>query len=638
MRRLEAEVAVIGGGLGGVAAALAAADRGRSVVLTEETDRLGGQVTSQGVSALDEHPFIESFGGTRSYYRFRESVRASYRERYGAPSTMPDGVSPLNPGNGWVSRLCFEPAVGRRVIEAMLAEHVAAGRITVLLEHAPVSAALDGDRIARVNLRGPGGETVAVEAALYLDATELGDLLPLVGARYVTGAEARSDTGEPHARPDGPAPRETQAFTFGVAVEHRPGEDHTIPKPEGYEALRDAQPFTLTLDGDAGNPRRFRMFAEGTDGLPPFWTYRRLRDGALLDPSGATTDAALINWPSNDYRGSGILDVPPEEREEALAEAQRLSLSFLYWLQTEAERDDGSGRGCPELRPAPEVMETENGLSRYPYVRESRRLLARTRVVESDVVPGGDGAARARPFADSVGLGWYHLDLHACVGNGRTLYEPALPFQVPLGALVAPYPRNLLASAKNIGTTHLTSGAYRVHPVEWSVGEAAGAVAALCAEAGASPDDALSDVRLLRLAQRRLLARGAPVFWFPALPDGHPLSVPAQMLGVAGAVPEGAERWTTLEARPERSPSRAEAAAILDAAARTAGESGLRAVGSTGLAGDPAALARAGEVSAGLARLGVRARLDDPVTWGGLVGALAGPLDRWVGYGDGVEG
>ena len=69
---------VVGGGAGGVAAALAALRRGRSVVLTEETDWLGGQLSAQGVPP-DEHPWIEQFGCTRSYRAFREGVRQYYR-------------------------------------------------------------------------------------------------------------------------------------------------------------------------------------------------------------------------------------------------------------------------------------------------------------------------------------------------------------------------------------------------------------------------------------------------------------------------------------------------------------------------------------------------------------------------------
>src|SRR2546427_7231319 len=93
---VECEVLVAGGGMGGVAAALAAARAGRSVLLTEETDWLGGQMTAQGVSALDEHRFIETFGGTASYLALREGIREIYRSEYRPAGST---TTPLNPGN-----------------------------------------------------------------------------------------------------------------------------------------------------------------------------------------------------------------------------------------------------------------------------------------------------------------------------------------------------------------------------------------------------------------------------------------------------------------------------------------------------------------------------------------------------------
>src|SRR5438128_762955 len=81
-RETACEVLIVGGGMGGVAAALAAARAGRSVVLAEETDWLGGQMTAQGVSALDEHRFIETFGGTASYMAMRQAIRDVYRSDY----------------------------------------------------------------------------------------------------------------------------------------------------------------------------------------------------------------------------------------------------------------------------------------------------------------------------------------------------------------------------------------------------------------------------------------------------------------------------------------------------------------------------------------------------------------------------
>ena len=293
MKRLETDVAIISGGLGGVAAALAALSGGARVVMTEVTDWLGGQLTSQGVSAPDEHPLIEQFGGTVRYSELRARVRRHYCERYGAPRTMPDGL-PLNPGNGWVSRLCFEPKVGVEVIRAMLRPYVASGQLRVLYQHTPVAAEVEDGWIKSVTLQR-GGEGLEVTANYFLEATDLGDLLPFCGTPFVTGAEAHTDTNEPHA-PAAANPNELQAMTYSFAVEYCPGESYVIPKPESYERFRNAGFYTLTLDRDKTG-RRFQMFASGDDTLP-FWSYRRLLDASLL---GVPRDVALINWASNDY-------------------------------------------------------------------------------------------------------------------------------------------------------------------------------------------------------------------------------------------------------------------------------------------------------------------------------------------------
>src|SRR5262245_41768800 len=163
------EILVAGGGTGGVAAALAAARNGRRVVLLEETDWLGGQMTSQGVSALDEHEHIESFGGTRSYYELRNAIR----QHYGNP----------NPGNCWVTRLAFEPRVAVEAIERMLQPHVDSGRLSVLRRTKAVAATADGDRVGEVVAMGlENNRLTRFRPELVIDATELGDLLPLCGA------------------------------------------------------------------------------------------------------------------------------------------------------------------------------------------------------------------------------------------------------------------------------------------------------------------------------------------------------------------------------------------------------------------------------------------------------------------------
>lgn len=507
---IDVDIAVIGGGMGGVAAALAACEAGKSVVLTEATDWIGGQMTSQGVSALDEHKHIERYGGTRSYMRMREAIRDHYRVRYGVQA-MPDGA-PLNPGDGWVSHLCFEPRVGLTVLQGMLAPHIASGKLTLLLNHEPVSAIVEDEHVIAVSLHSLSGDEMQVRAAYCLDATELGDLLPLTHTDYVTGAESRTETGEPNA-PLEARPSEIQGFTYCFAIEYAPRESHVIEKPREYERMRDTQPYTLTLRGKDGSARPFKMFEPGPVGLP-FWTYRRLLSHALLDSDGkhGLHDIALINWNSNDYHARGLIGVSAAERAEIEDEAKRLSLGFLYWLQTECPRDEG-GFGYPEFKLRPDVMGTPDGLSKFSYIRESRRIVALTRIVEQDIVAALRPDAKQAAWPDSVGIGWYYMDLHPAVGNPKSMFEPTLPFQIPLGALIPRRTQNLIAACKNIGVTHLTNGAYRLHPVEWNIGEAAGALAAYCCNTGKTLRQVRDDPVLLSRFQDALRERGVPLNW-----------------------------------------------------------------------------------------------------------------------------
>lgn len=557
MRTVTADLVVVGGGLGGVAAALAACDAGRTVVLTEETDRLGGQVTSQLVSALDEHPLVERAGRTRTYAGFRDAVRAAYVEQYGLD---PASTAARNPGGGWVSRLCFEPGVGAAVLERMLAPHVTDGRLSVLTGTRPTAAVARDGSLERVDVTGDDGTLHSLRATAFADATELGDLLAVADVPRRLGAESRAETGEAHAM-DGPAdPRRTQAITMAFVVEHRPGEDHTVARPDDLDRWRPR--FTLASHAPDGTVRRHGMFRELEGGVEPFWNYRRLRDGRALDPTGRTTDVAVVNWHANDHDVRPLVHHVGRD-DTAIDEARRLSYAFLHWLQTEAPHDDGEGRGFPGLRLAPEVAGTADGFAVFPYVREGRRLDPLRLLVEDDVVADGT-SARARPQPDAVALGWYHLDVHARVGDPTTTYAPTAPFQVPAASLVGPALDNLVAAGKAVGVSHVVNAATRVHHAEWAVGEAAGALLAESLDTGVAPRVVATRPALVRSLQRRLLARGAPVAWFDDLQDGDPAWAAAQLVAVAAGL--DAARRASLSARPDAPVTAAEATALATAA------------------------------------------------------------------------
>ena len=526
---ITCDVLVCGAGLGGVAAALRAARLGLRVCLTEEAAWPGGQITTQGVSAFDEHQYIETFGGTAAYYELRNGIRAYYRSAYRLSATV-ESAGPLNPGNAWVSGLSFEPRAAATVLEAMMAGPHNSGALQVFYHTRAVAAEVYSGQVRSVLTRhAESGALLRFRTRFVLDATDLGDLLPLTATPYAVGAESQADTGEPSA-PAEADPACLQFLTFPFAVEWRPGENNTIPKPDGYENNRAAQPYTFVYRTADPVAPVYQMFgkAPGTHGA--FWTYRRALDATNFDDPRIPNDVSIINWTGNDYRGPSPVGRSPVEQAQLYRDARQLSLGFLYWLQTEAPRDDG-GSGYPELRPRPDVMGTVDGLSQMPYIREGRRVRALTTIREQDIAAASQRGARAAPLAASAGVGLYPIDLHGCSVN--TVSLPTRPFQIPLGALIPRRTANVLAAGKNIGTTHLTNGAYRVHPVEWAVGEAAAVLAAFCLRTGRAPHEVHENPRLILRLQVLALDQGVPLYWYDDVPIGHPAFVATQLLAVA---------------------------------------------------------------------------------------------------------
>lgn len=494
--------------------------------MTEQTSWIGGQLTQQAVPP-DENRWIETIGGTRSYLALRSGIRDYYRQH--RPLAERARANPhLNPGNGWVSRLCCEPRVALAVLHGMLTPFIATGQMTILLRHDVLDADLHGDRVRAVRVRSAehGGDVV-LNAPYFVDATELGDLLPLTKTEYVTGAESRQQTGEPHAK-DEPQPDNVQGFTMCFAMEFSSGENHTIERPREYAAWRDV---ALTA---ADGSRYRRVSFEDADsqriGFDPvarkgLWTYRRIIDRDLFVPGTYPGDVTIVNWSQNDYSFGSLIDVGVATAAQHVARAKQLSLSLLYWLQTEAPRPDG-GTGWLGLRLRPDIVGTTDGLAMHPYIRESRRIQAEFTVLEQHVTEEArmreTGRARgevtAQPFADSVGIGHYSMDLHLTTRGDRGRYGATLPFQIPLGALIPRRMENLLPACKNLGVTHLTNGCYRLHPIEWNVGESVGTLVAFCLARGQAPRAVRKTATLLADFQEQLLRDGIRLAWPRELP------------------------------------------------------------------------------------------------------------------------
>jgi hypothetical protein len=112
-----------------------------------------------------------------------------------------------------------------------------------------------------------------------------------------------------------------------------------------------------------------------------------------------------------------------------------------------------------------------------------------------------------------VGVGSYRIDLHPSTGGDNYIDISSVPFQIPLGALIPRRVENLLPACKNLGTTHVTNGCFRLHPVEWAIGEAAGALVAHCLEQHESPRAIRNSPKRLSAFQAQLAAQGVEIAW-----------------------------------------------------------------------------------------------------------------------------
>ncbi len=324
-REVSCDVLIAGAGMGGIGAALSVTAHGHSVCLTEETDWVGGQATAGGVSALDENRFIEFSGGTRTYMEFRQHIRDWYKENR---KLTPQAAlwENLNPGSCYVSPLCFEPAAGVDVLTRMLATP----RLSLFLRTQIFAIDRRGATIeSALAWQFDKREVIRFRPRFVLDATEMGDLLPLAKIPYVSGAEPKSQTGEPDA-PDAANRACVQSFTYPFILEHDAHSGAPIPKPQDYDRIVARQSFSLQANypvefGWQGQ-FRYRMFGEDPP-IPnnmspgPFFPWRRLL-AAKNFADGVPHDVALINWPHQDYAAESPLDRTPEELAGNLAARQ----------------------------------------------------------------------------------------------------------------------------------------------------------------------------------------------------------------------------------------------------------------------------------------------------------------------------
>lgn len=622
---VECDLLIVGGGLAGSAAAYEGLLAGKTVCLTEITDWVGGQISAQGTSALDERPTQRSL---LLYPRGYLELRKEINNKYGL----------LNPGACWVSEACFMPEAGNEILSKMFkkAERKGKGKLhwfpstvikdmtiignqiteAIAIQHQPAPGTSplnteplsqmiedayhynNSQRFNKTIIRFTPKRKTDQGADWYIiEATETGEIIGLTNIPHQLGIDPRSPqeptsssiTGDPYC---------TQGFTYTFAMEAT-RTPQTHQKPLFYEQYAPYYSYEL--------PRlaNFNLV----------YTYRRIHSMKPREKRSPNPrewpiypgDISMQNWTwGNDYRPGTSEDnliLTPTQleatgqlqpggwkgglRTETLRKGEENALGFFYWLVA-GTTDSQLGEGVKEKHPnyrylsgLNSPMGTVHGLSKYPYMREGRRIISRPSygykngfvVSEIDisrnnfrqdwyadnltpeeyrllwlnlggldslpVLSGQETIADIQPrsratiYPDTVGIGHYAIDFHPCLTNsppelpGNTEREgerrgqgQAYPFQIPLRALIPQQIDNLLVAGKSIATSHIAAAAYRVHSFEWSVGAAAGTTAIFSLEKQVFPYELVDNLPYrepLLEELQRLLEKNNNPILFPGM-------------------------------------------------------------------------------------------------------------------------
>ncbi|NIG51905.1 FAD-dependent oxidoreductase [Chitinophaga sp. Cy-1792] len=430
-QQLQTDVLIIGGGASGTTAGIQAARMGAKTTILEESTWLGGMLTSAGVSAIDGNDQLPS--GLWGEFRSR------LFKYYGGPA---------NVSTGWVSNTLFEPSIGDSILKSM-----AGAEKDLNIRYSVQWKTVKKENNKWIVTFQKGKKTQSIQAAILIDATELGDVMAATNTPYSIGMDSRKVTHEEVAPLE--ANHYIQALTYVVTLkDFGTGADKTIPKPAGY----DPTPFLCSCS--ASNP-----YGNTNNGI--------IDCDKMMEYGKLPNHKYMINWPGcgNDYP-LNVIEMSREERNEALKKAKLHTLHYLYYLQT--------ALGYKHLGIADEYPTTDK-LPMIPYYREARRLHGITTLTLNHVAKPFDQPEAF--YRTGIAVGDYPIDHHQSKDPNvpKINFEKAkVPsYNIPLGSLIPATTEDFIVAEKSISVTNIVNGATRLQPVVLQLGQAAGALAAI---------------------------------------------------------------------------------------------------------------------------------------------------------------
>jgi hypothetical protein len=516
----EYDIVVYGGTSGGVIAAVQARKMGKTVILIEPGDHLGG-LTSGGLGATDIGNKDAIGGLAREFYHriwkhyqspaaWRQETSAQYAKKRRAPS----------PDTMWT----FEPHVAEQVTDDLVADY----KIPVVRrERLDLKNGVKKDSTRITSIVMESGKTY--EGRIFIDATYEGDLMAKAGVSYHVGREANSVYNEtlngvqtknatkhqftkpvdPYIKPgdpssgllpgvhgdspgqEGAGDRRIQAYNFRICMTDAPENRIPFPKPDGYDPLR----YELLLRYMQAGV--FDLF--GNNQLMP----NRKTD--TNNHGGFSSDNIGMNYeyPEGDYAA----------RERIFKEHVTYHQGMLWFLVNDPRVPAKARAATAKWGLAKDEFVKSGGWPHQLYIREARRMISDYVMTEHNC-----RWAKGKITEDSVGLGAYNMDSHNVqryVKDGKARNEGDI--QV---AVAAPYPisyRSIVPKASEctnlfvpvcLSASHIAYGSIRMEPVFMVLGQSAATAASLAIDG----DLAVQEVNYDSLKER-LRADGQVLEW-----------------------------------------------------------------------------------------------------------------------------
>ena len=475
----EFDVVIVGGGAGGTSAAIQSARNGAKTLLIEETNWLGGMLTSAGVSAIDGNYKLPSgFWG-----EFKDSLVS----HYGSLEALK---------TGWVSNVLFEPKVGNEILKSITQNEK---NLKILYSTSTQSVSKHDGNNFNYQIKTSEGTFFS---KILIDGTELGDLLPMLDDDYDVGMDSNEMYDEniaPEIKND-----IIQDLTFVMILKNY-NKKVKIDKPEGYDA---SEFYCSTSHKDCPESDK------------ALWSPQQMMNYGKLP-----NDKIMINWPiyGNDYY-SNLIEMSKEEREVVFEKAKNKSLRYLYYIQDELGFDNYSI--------SDDEYETDDNFPLIPYYREARRMKGQVTFSLNYIKNPYD--QKHKLYRTGVLVGDYPVDHHHDAHPEKEklpklAFYPIPSYSLPFGSLISKKNSNFLVAEKSISVSNLVNGTTRLQPVVLQIGQIAGLIASESIKQNKKPSELN-----IRHIQSLILENGGYIQPYLDVEKTHPHFKAFQRIGSTG--------------------------------------------------------------------------------------------------------